>query len=1399
LGDFVSRKFWRLSVFRSAKKIAGPRALGQLLAAAVLAGGFIAVDVSSASAATASFGAGHNISGAGGKVATSQNGAYVLFTSDNRVFISADGGTTMSERPQFANQAVITAINSVSISANGQVMAVATNRGVYTSSDFGNNWANQVGETTLTGWHTAVSADGSTVFRSSSDTNISRQVNGTTWSSIPRPLGAVLGIRSNVDGSQILLSTTRGLYKIYASADTPAELINARNTLDFDASSSLQHIVVVQGPSFRREVSVSNDGGASWRMLSFLSTGGVVSQKRQAVISDDGQGLIVTYNDGMELFDFSERATQPVSYFGGFLMTPIAADMSADGARSYVLSAVGRLRVVDFVPRQVRGLESRASDGAATLSWTEEVNNTTPTTDYLVEYSTNKINWIQFDDGVSTATQATVTGLSNGTQYFFRVAAVNKRGRSALWAVDATGSFPFGQAEPAAIVSVTGGPNQVSIEVDQNPNGLIFNWINFQVFNAVTDELVLLHSEGQSMPISKNPSQSLQQTFVINSGSLVNGVSYYVRTQSIFTTPLESWSGVAGVNRLTSSLSTRSQNFTAADVPSAPAALSVSPATNSLMASWSPPASNGGLPILGYRLYLNGVERVSVGGNNLFEAAIEGIQSTCAEGAICWGAGYTVGVAAYNIIGTGPIETVGPYDPLAPLTVPEVPRSLRAAAQSQAIFISWGAPEQSGGTEITGYKLSYRIGAGGTKTFIDLAAAARSHEITGLTNYQDYEIELQANNAVGLSTPAITTGTPFAAPGSLGIVAVSSAANGGAFAEQPSFSLRDNASPNAQVMVRDNSSTVVATVSAGGILLGNTVAPVLNGLATFENLGLAGVAGQSYTITYTAHISPAAYPGHAATAQVKVSEVRVAVVGPAVNLVLSQPAVGSEPGRFATQPSIQITDIAGNQVSTTHRVTASGVDQVFGSPATVWQLNAGPYIDTSTGVALFADLGFTYASSFELVFSAPGLKPVSQTVNPIAGAPNGLEPAVDLTMEPNAQFGHQVRIVEANLGEVFATQPEYQITDSAGVPVSNYVGTVSVSTDLGTLLGDTTVTVLNGRAVFRGLSIVGVPVDPDSQRMVLITASAEGLNSRSISFFVKPGNYEVSFDGNGSEDGAPPSSLSISTASLGDAAAEVALPGAGELSRSGYSFEGWGLAPTSTMPVTLTNADLIGNLELFAIWQLLPTRSIEIQEIGTKRVGDNNVVPEVVVSVDGQLGDVAISTNAHVCVPTADGQVQIVGPGTCEVVVVLSGEGSYQVALASTSFEVLEAQVVGGGGGGGGFVAPAVPEADTDSDVDAAPAAARGWTRAFADGTVKFYARDLVGAGKVRFVLNGREVAWVRAVDATDPKLNVGPAAARDGLVRTVGPGSRWSLVDGRNVLEIYVGENRLVRRIFTQ
>ena len=93
--------------------------------------------------------------------------------------------------------------------------------------------------------------------------------------------------------------------------------------------------------------------------------------------------------------------------------------------------------------------------------------------------------------------------------------------------------------------------------------------------------------------------------------------------------------------------------------------------------------------------------------------------------------------------------------------------------------------------------------------------------------------------------------------------------------------------------------------------------------------------------------------------------------------------------------------------------------------------------------------------------------------------------------------------------------------------------------------------------------------------------------------------------------------------------------------------------------------------------------------------------------------------------------------------------------------------------------------------------AVRGWTVAQPGAlTAKVYARGLVGAGKVTFVVNGREVAWVRASDTSDPKLRVptsGPMAGVSYLVRTV------PLVAGKNVIEIYVEGERVRRVAYTR
>jgi uncharacterized Zn-binding protein involved in type VI secretion len=75
---------------------------------------------------------------------------------------------------------------------------------------------------------------------------------------------------------------------------------------------------------------------------------------------------------------------------------------------------------------------------------------------------------------------------------------------------------------------------------------------------------------------------------------------------------------------------------------------------------------------------------------------------------------------------------------------------------------------------------------------------------------------------------------------------------------------------------------------------------------------------------------------------------------------------------------------------------------------------------------------------------------------------------------------------------------------------------------------------------------------------------------------------------------------------------------------------------------------------------------------------------------------------------------------------------------------------------------------------------------------VRFMVKDVVGAGKIQFKINGKEVAWVRAVDATDPKLRK-TSSNEPYFVRTS------SLVRGKNAVEIFVDGERVKRASYTR
>ncbi len=117
-------------------------------------------------------------------------------------------------------------------------------------------------------------------------------------------------------------------------------------------------------------------------------------------------------------------------------------------------------------PDAPTSLGATAGNTQVSLSWTAPGSNGgSAITDYLVEYklTSEPTTWSTFSDGTSTSTSATVTSLSNGSGYDFRVSAVNAIGTSSPSSTaSATPSAPTAPGAPTGLSGVSGN-NQVSL------------------------------------------------------------------------------------------------------------------------------------------------------------------------------------------------------------------------------------------------------------------------------------------------------------------------------------------------------------------------------------------------------------------------------------------------------------------------------------------------------------------------------------------------------------------------------------------------------------------------------------------------------------------------------------------------------------------------------------------------------------------------------------------------------------------------------------------------------------------------------------------------------------------------------------------------------------------------
>jgi len=143
----------------------------------------------------------------------------------------------------------------------------------------------------------------------------------------------------------------------------------------------------------------------------------------------------------------------------GYTMTIVSVPTSTSFTFAQTAADLGSTNAVGEASRAVWVFEPRAvTPGAPTvtsttpgnaqvvLAWSAGTSGSASISDYVIQYSRNNGSWTTYNDGVGTTTNRTITGLTNGDSYEFRVAAVNSHG---------TGSY---SSVSAAVTPAAGSP-----------------------------------------------------------------------------------------------------------------------------------------------------------------------------------------------------------------------------------------------------------------------------------------------------------------------------------------------------------------------------------------------------------------------------------------------------------------------------------------------------------------------------------------------------------------------------------------------------------------------------------------------------------------------------------------------------------------------------------------------------------------------------------------------------------------------------------------------------------------------------------------------------------------------------------------------------------------------------
>lgn len=423
--------------------------------------------------------------------------------------------------------------------------------------------------------------------------------------------------------------------------------------------------------------------------------------------------------------------------------------------------------IVPSAPTEVSA--SAVSPTQVNLFWSAPSGFTI--TSYKIEYKVGGGSYttlVTTSGLTATSTNYSHTGLTTGTQYSYKIYAINSVGTSvasvevsATPSASSVGSLP---SSPTGLVATPISPTQANLSWNAPSNGgypITGYRIEYRIGAGSYADLV--QTTGSATTTYSHTGMTAGQVYVYRVYAITSfGQSEKPSTETT-------------VNLKPAS---------SASSPGAPPALSataVSPTQVSL--SWTAPSNNGGYQISGYKIE---VKKGSTAYSTL-TASTGNNTTTYSHGGLVTGTTYSYKIYAINSIGTSTASPEASATPtVASVSSPPAPPTGLAVTPASAsqINLSWSAPSNNGGSPITGYKIEYKLGSSGTYSTLvaNTANTAVTYSHTGLTAGQAYVYRVSAINSVGISnpspeasgTPTVSSQTTNSAPGApTNLVAIS--------------------------------------------------------------------------------------------------------------------------------------------------------------------------------------------------------------------------------------------------------------------------------------------------------------------------------------------------------------------------------------------------------------------------------------------------------------------------------------------------------------------------------------------------------------------------------------------------------------------------------------------------